>query len=129
MNEHVTEAPRRNRRETIRRPTGGGIQQQRVMKSARAFPPTKLISDDQIESIHLASLKVLAEIGMDFMMPEARDILKKAGARIDGERVRFDPAMIEEAMAHAPSSFTLHARNPAHNMTVGGPNICFGTVG
>ena len=129
MTDASVEPTRRNRRDTPRRQGGSTIQQQRRIKSARAFPPTKLISDDQIESIHLASLKVLAEIGMDFMMPEAREILQKAGAQIDGERVRFDPAMIEEAMAHAPSSFTLHARNPANNMLVGGPNICFGTVG
>ncbi len=129
----MTETPldpiRRNRRDTQRRQAGTNIQQQRPIKSARPFPPTKLISDDQLESIHLASLKVLAEIGMDFMMPEARDILRKAGARIDGERVRFDPAMIEEAMAHAPSSFTIHSRNPDRQMLMNGPNISFGTVG
>ncbi len=66
---------------------------------------------------------------MDFMLPEARDILKKAGASIDGERVRFDPAMITEAMAHAPESFTVHSRNPDRNVLIGGDGIAFGTVG
>ena len=129
MSESPDTIVRRNRRDTPRRQGGSTIQQQRPIKSARSFPPTKLISDDQLESIHFASLKVLAEIGMDFMMPEARDILRKAGARIEGERVRFDPAMIEEAMAHAPSSFTIHSRNPNRQILMGGPNISFGTVG
>jgi len=120
---------RRNRRDVQRRPASTAIQQQRHIKSRLPFPPTKLISDDHVEAIHHASLKVLSEIGMDFMLPEARDILRKAGAKIDGERVRFDPDMINEAMAHVPEKFTVHARNPAMNMEIGGDGISFGTVG
>jgi trimethylamine---corrinoid protein Co-methyltransferase len=120
---------RRNRRDVSRRPVNTAIQQQKSFTAKRHFPPTKLVSDDQLEAIHHASLKVLAEIGMDFMLPEARDILKKAGARIDGERVRFDPAMITEAMAHAPETFTVHSRNPERKLQIGGDNIVFGTVG
>ena len=129
MTEAETTSTRRNRRDTPRRSGGSTIQQQARIKSTRSFAPTKLISDDQVEAIHNASLRVLAEVGMDFMLPEARDILRKAGAKIDGERVRFDPDMIMEALSHAPSSFTVHARNPERNMEIGGPNISFGTVG
>ncbi|NMD06544.1 MAG: trimethylamine methyltransferase family protein [Phyllobacteriaceae bacterium] len=129
MTEIIPDASRRTRRDTVRRQGPQPIQQQKRVKSRRPFPPTRLISDDQVEAIHQASLKVLAEIGMDFMLPEARDILKKAGATIDGERVRFDPVMIEEAMAHAPETFTIHARSAARNMLIGGDNISFGTVG
>jgi trimethylamine---corrinoid protein Co-methyltransferase len=129
MTEIAPESVRRNRRDTVRRQGPQQIQQQKPVKSRRPFPPTRLISDDQLEAVHQASLRVLSEIGMDFMLPEARDILKKAGAKIDGERVRFDPGMIEEAMAHAPETFTIHARNAARNMLIGGDNISFGTVG
>jgi trimethylamine--corrinoid protein Co-methyltransferase len=121
------ETSRRGRRATAGRT--GHIAQLPRRKVARAFPPMALLSTDEIESIHHASLKVLAEIGMDFMLPEARDILRKAGAKIEGERVRFDPALIEEAMSSAPARFTLHARNPANTAEIGGPNILFGTVG
>jgi trimethylamine--corrinoid protein Co-methyltransferase len=120
---------RRTRRDVNRRPASSAIAQQARVKSRRPFPPTRLISDDQVESIHQASLKVLAEIGMDFMWPEARERLRQAGARIDGERVRFDPAMVEELIAHAPSTFAVHARNPERNLVIGGDNIAFGTVG
>jgi trimethylamine--corrinoid protein Co-methyltransferase len=129
MSEIVPETARRHRREGTRRPTATGIQQQARIKSKRAFPPVNLLSADEIESIHRASLKVLSEIGMDFMLPEARELLKKAGAKIVGERVRFDPAMVEELVAHAPSSFTVHARNPERNLQIGGDHIAFGTVG
>ena len=85
---------------------GGGLQQLPPRQLKRRFAPTKIISDDEIESIHLASLRVLAEIGMDFLHDDARAMWKKAGAKIDGERVRFDPAMIEELVSYAPENFT-----------------------
>lgn len=91
------------------------------------FAPTKLISDDQLESIHLASLRVLKEIGVDVLHDEARRIMKAHGADVrDGsERVRFDSDMILELISHAPAEFTLHARNPAHNVRFGGNNLVF----
>jgi trimethylamine---corrinoid protein Co-methyltransferase len=129
MTEVLPETSRRNRRDSARRPAATGVQQLRPLKSRRSFAPTDLISADELEAIHKASLRVLSEIGMDFMHDEARDILKKAGCRIDGERVRFDPEMIEETMTSAPSNFRVHARNPAWNMDIGGAGISFGTVG
>jgi trimethylamine--corrinoid protein Co-methyltransferase len=91
------------------------------------FAPTKLISDDAVESIHLASLRVLAEIGVDVLHDGARQIMKAHGAdvREGSERVRFDGAMIMEMMSHCPGEFTLHARNPAHNVRMGGNAIIF----
>jgi trimethylamine--corrinoid protein Co-methyltransferase len=89
------------------------------------FAPTRLISDDQLESIHLASLRVLKEIGVDVLHDEARRIMKAHGAdvREGSERVRFDSDLILELIAHCPSEFTLHARNPAHNVRFGGNNL------
>jgi len=90
-----------------------------------ALTPTKLISDDQLESIHLASLRVLKEIGVDVLHDGARQIMKDHGAdvREGSERVRFDGDMILELIAHAPPEFTIHARNPAHNVRFGGNNL------
>ena len=120
---------RPSRREGIRRvPSTAAIQHLPRRKITRAFPPMAIVSADEIESIHQSSLRVLSEIGMDFNLPEARDLLKSAGARIDGERVRFDPAMIEELIKTAPAEFTFHARNPANNARIGGNNMLFGTV-
>ena len=67
---------------------------------------------------------------MDFLLPEARQLLKAAGADVkEGEeRIRLDRAMVEEFVAKAPSEFTLHARNPARNLRVGGNNLNFCTV-
>ncbi|TIU06457.1 MAG: methyltransferase, partial [Mesorhizobium sp.] len=87
--------------------------------------PTRLVSDDELESIHLASLRVLKEIGIDVLHDEARRIMKAHGAdvREGSERVRFDSDMILELIAYCPPEFTLHARNPAHNLHFGGNNV------
>jgi len=89
------------------------------------FAPTRLISDDELESIHLASLRVLKEIGVDVLHDEARRIMKDHGAdvREGSERVRFEPDMIMELIGHAPPEFTIHARNPAHDVRFGGNNL------
>ncbi len=121
---------RPSRREGIRRvPSTAAIQQLPRRAITRAFPPMCILSADEIESIHQASLRVLSEIGMDFNLAEARALLKAAGAQIDGERVRFDPAMIEALIETAPAEFTFHARNPANNARMGGNTMLFGTVG
>ncbi|MBA3604971.1 MAG: trimethylamine methyltransferase family protein [Acidimicrobiia bacterium] len=93
------------------------------------YAPTEVVSADEVEMIHEASLRILAEIGMNFLDPESRDLLAAAGASIDGERVRFDPAMVVERIRTCPSTFQLHARNPEHTLTVGGDHMAFGSVG
>jgi trimethylamine--corrinoid protein Co-methyltransferase len=95
------------------------------------YAPTEVVSADELESIHVASLRVLSEIGMDFLDAEAREVLRAAGAHTepDTQRVRFDPEFVTETIKTAPSSFTLHARNPAHDVQLGGDWVAFGTVG
>ena len=94
-------------------------------------PPTEIISADEVEAIHEASLTILEEIGIDILLPEARDLLAAAGADVDSGslRVRMDRGLVEGAMASAPPQFKLHARNPAHDLVFGDDSINFCTVG
>ena len=105
------------------------IQQPPFQQPRHTLEPSRIVSDDQLEAIHRQSLKVLEEIGMDILHDEARAILGKAGARVDGERVRIGREIIEEALKTPPSEFTFHARNPAHDIRVGGKWIAFAPVG
>lgn len=91
---------------------------------------TEILSPEALEDIHNASLTVLEEVGMDVILPEARERMKAAGTDVTpgSERVRFDRAMIEELIASAPSTFTMHARNPARNVKIGGSNLVFAQV-
>ena len=94
------------------------------------FPPLDLVSKDELESIHQAALTVLKEIGIDILHDGARAILKDAGADVDpaSQRVRFDPALVEARIGLAPGTFTLHARNPARSLAIGGRHVAFGSV-
>ena len=105
----------------------GAIAQKPFRQPRRRFPPTEIISADELEAIHRTSLGILEEIGMDFLNAEARDLLRAAGADVqaDGLRVRFDRALIEQRIATTPAEFTLHARNPAHNVHIGGDWVTF----
>src|SRR5262245_42288918 len=124
----------------LRRRRGGGregharstLPEQRPWAQPRMrYRPTEVVSADEIEAIHDASLRVLAEIGMDFLDADARAVLRAAGATVEegSQRVRFDPAMVTETIRTAPSSFSLHARNPQYDVRLGGDWIAFGTVG
>lgn len=114
-----------------KRVAGSGAFEQppfRVLKNP--FGTTNLVSDDELESIHLASLRVLKEIGVDVLHEGAKQMMKEHGAdvRPGSDRVRFDADMILELISHAPSQFTLHARNPAHDLTFGGNNLVLAMV-
>jgi trimethylamine--corrinoid protein Co-methyltransferase len=65
---------------------------------------------------------VLETIGIDFRDdPLALNLLKQAGASVDGERVRFPKGMCREIISSsAPAEFTQHARNPNRSVRIGG---------
>ncbi len=126
----ATDRARRGGRAGKRAGGSATFEQPQFRQLRNPLQPTKLISDDELESIHLASLRVLKEIGVDVLHDEARRIMKAHGAdvREGSERVRFDADMILELVAHCPSEFTIHARNPAHNLHFGGNNVVFAQV-
>jgi len=85
--------------------------------------PIRAVSDDELESIHQASLRVLSDTGIDFLDETARQQLAEAGAEVDGDRVRFDPDLILNLVKTAPEEFTLHGVRPERNLTMGGKFI------
>ena len=95
------------------------------------YRPVEILSADQIETIHVASLRILAEVGLEVLGDRAIDLLVRAGAQVDraSRRVRLDPAMVEETIVSAPSEFRVHARNPARHVEIGGRNVVFTSVG
>lgn len=92
------------------------------------FSPTTVANPEQLELIHDGSMRVLEQIGIDVLLPQAREMMVSAGASVEGERVRFDREMIMELISTVPEQFTLHARNPEHNIQVGANFVNFGSV-
>src|SRR5262252_857927 len=108
----------------------GAIPQLSWRQLQNPYAPAVLLSADEIQAIHNASLRVLEEIGVNVLLPEAREIYRQAGADLDpnSTRVRFDRGLIESSIAKAPPRFTLHARNPARNLIFGENYANFATV-
>ena len=76
--------------------------------------------------IERAADQILDEVGVEIHGDaESLDLFRAAGARVDGESVRFDPGLVGSLCATAPSEFTQHARNPAHDVQIGGNHVVF----
>ncbi len=85
----------------------------------------EILTKTQLGKVHETSLRILEQIGVDFGYAPALEVLKKGGAKIDGQRVFFPRWLVEEQLKKPPAKFTLHARNPEHNVLVGGRNTVF----
>ncbi|MEI7847937.1 MAG: trimethylamine methyltransferase family protein [Chloroflexota bacterium] len=69
------------------------------------------LGPQECEKIHMASLEILARIGINVHDEKALGILVKGGAQADGIRVRIPEFMVTQALATAPTSITLYNRN------------------
>ncbi len=101
---------------------------ERAQKSALSAPFTtrqiqavRLIDDAAVAIIERNADRILDEIGMEFRGdPETLDLFRAHGARVSGERVRFDPGWCRDRIRAAPSVFSQAARNPARSVQIGG---------
>ena len=111
-----------------RRP--GAINQLARHQIVNHYPRLAIVSDDEIEALHQASLRLLSEIGVKCYSPEARAILAQAGALVDDGtmRVRLGRELVEHALTSVPPVIGLVPRNPSNSVRVGGDDIAFATV-
>ena len=96
---------------------------------SRSYDPIRVLSEDQVEAIHRAALRLLATQGMRVLNGSALGHFRRAGARVDGQMVYPDPSLIEERLATVPRTFTIAARNRAKDLRFGGNDMVFSSVG
>lgn len=113
-----------------RRPGNGQLAQLPWSTVTNPFPPLQVLSADQVEAIHLTSLRILEELGVELMSGRGRSVMRSFGAQVDESTgtVRLDRALVGKALATAPSSFTLTPRNPEKRVTLGMNHVVFGLV-
>lgn len=84
------------------------------------FPIMKAFSDDRIAAIHTAALNLLETAGIKVLLPEARQILKSAGASVDDENqmVRIGREIVRAALATAPRRVVMKGGRPERDVTL-----------
>jgi trimethylamine--corrinoid protein Co-methyltransferase len=70
-------------------------------------------------------MKLLANVGVEFLDDEAIAVFEKHGFKTEGHRVYFGEDQVMSALETAPAQFTIHARNPDRNVTVGDGEVVF----
>lgn len=80
--------------------------------SSFGSPQFRLLSDKQIEELHMATLQILERAGVSFADKEAIDILGQAGADVSNpEAVKIPSYLVEQALRTAPKTITLYSRD------------------
>ena len=92
------------------------------------IPIYELLDDTGVELIHQKSMEILAEVGVDFYLEEARQILEDHAVEMRGDTAYFEPSLVEDYVAKAPSQFTQLARNPENNLVIGDEHLTFAPV-
>jgi trimethylamine--corrinoid protein Co-methyltransferase len=120
----------REQRQRRERRTVGGVKQLPWRTHRNPYQPIQILTEEQIERVHDASMRILEEFGIEFLDAQARERAVAKGAELVSgtQRLRFDRNMVAEYVAKAPAEFTLHARVPERNLTFGGNHVNFGSV-
>lgn len=106
---------------------GGGARAPRYFGLANPFAPQRALTDDAVAAIHETALRVLEDLGMKVLLPEARRVYAAGGAIVDGDSqmVRVGRDMVAAALASAPGRITLRAREPHRDVILAPGGMIF----
>jgi trimethylamine---corrinoid protein Co-methyltransferase len=97
----------------------GAIQEQR--------PYMRVLTDDQVFEIRRAAFDLMFSVGFKVLHQEARQMLQKAGAVVDGQHVRVPEFIVKQCLTTVPNGFTLYDRNGNRALEVEGRKSYYGT--
>ena len=90
--------------------------------------PLNFITSAQVDAIHNATLRILAETGISVKHTGARDLLSAHGARVEKERILIPPELVEKCIAEAGKRVSIRGRGGAVK-TLGDGNLYFHNLG
>ena len=93
------------------------------------MPRYEILSEDAMETLDRGWRRIVTELGIEFLLPEAVELFRAAGQTVEGDNlVKLDPDFILEQVAKAPREFELVARNPERSVHIGGDHMVFASV-
>lgn len=88
------------------------------------------LTDADVERIHRGALDALEQIGLADAPESGIRLMTDAGAVLgDDGRLRFPRSLVEDTIAKSKKAFTLHGRDPKHDLDLSGCRVHFGTAG
>ncbi len=69
-----------------------------------------ILDDNEIEAIHLATLRILSETGVVLTESKSRTLLTDAGAKVRDTRVLLPPELVERCISLAGKKTTIRGR-------------------
>ena len=92
------------------------------------MPRYEILSEEAVEVLDRGWRRIVSEIGVQFAKPEAVELFRQSGQRVEDEVVFLDPEFVMEKVRLAPPEFDIVARNPARSVHVGGDEMVFSGV-
>ncbi|MEY8838447.1 trimethylamine methyltransferase family protein, partial [Cribrihabitans sp. XS_ASV171] len=90
----------------------------------------KPLTDEGMARIHAAALDVLERVGLADAPPSGIAYLTGAGCTLGADgRIRFPRALVEDTIARANRSVTLHSRDGRNDLDLWGARVHYGTAG
>ncbi len=125
MRHPETEAPAIRRGRAARQATRLARAMEHLPYLTRTLPPVEVVSAEGLAMMEHNADTLLEQVGIEIgNFPDAIEIFRRAGADVDGNRVRFERGMCRSLItASAPRVFTQQARNPARNVKIGDPHV------
>ena len=79
----------------------------------------RVVDYNTLQSIHEQSLQLLARAGVIFDNESILSRFSRKGQKVDGKRVYLSEALVSEALAVTPKSFTMAGRNGVAGVRIG----------
>ncbi len=82
----------------------------------------EVLSQEEVERIHNASMEILSEVGIQVNYKTAREVYREAGAEIDEQTnaVKIPEGLVRWAVEQAPKEFTIYGNDPVFQLEIGG---------
>jgi len=92
------------------------------------MPPLKFLSDEDVQAMHEATLRVLNEAGVFWTHKPSLDILQEAGCTVKDNRVYFPSDLVMDSIAKTGKRPVIRGRNGQVN-ELGAGNLYFHNLG
>lgn len=92
------------------------------------MPRYEILSEDAIATLDKGWRRIVSEMGIEFMKPEALELFRAAGQRVEDNKVFLDPEFVLAQVAKAPAEFDVQARNHDNDVHIGGDHMVFSSV-